>query len=71
MIKTKPTPPSGPTMSSPPRTLAMKMVETAIHSKMIPAPGKGSVSVLSMIMKARNRMSSPSKQVFIRGFDDI
>ncbi len=64
MIKTKLTRPSGPTMSSQLRTL-MKTAETGIHSKMIPAPAEGSVSALSMIMKARNKMSSPSKQVII------
>lgn len=65
MIKTKLTRLSGPMTSSPLRTLATRTVGTGTHSKTIPAPGKGSVSALSMIMMARNRMSSPSKQVII------
>lgn len=71
MIKIKLTPLSGLMMNSPPLIPAMKMVEMGIHSKMTPALGEGSASVLSMIMKARNRMSSPSKQVVIRQTDSI
>ena len=63
MTKTKLTRPSGPTTSSQPHTPAMKTVAMGIHLRKIPAPGKGSVSAPSMITRARNRMSSPSKQV--------
>lgn len=65
MIKTRLTRPSGPMMSSPPPTLAMRTVGTGIHSRMIPALAKESVSALSMITKARSRMSSHSKQVIL------
>ena len=65
MIKTRRTRPSGLMMNSPQPTLAMKMAETGTRLRTIPALGEESVSVLSMIMKARSRMSSHSKQVII------
>ena len=67
MIRTKLTRPSGPMMSSPLRTPATRTAETETHLKMTPALGEESVSALSMTTKARNRMSSPSKQVITSG----
>lgn len=65
MRRTKPTRLNGLTMSSPLHTRGMKMEEMVILLRTTRSPVKGSVYVLCMTMKDKNKMSSPLKQVII------